>query len=196
MDIVELLVLLAFILFPLLQSVLEKLGGAGRRGLPPDVDLPPQDRADTGGPLSTPDAGMSSDTPAGHEAEEGWSAGWGRWPSDTLEDLSAEEVVTEEVAEEIVARQRRLGESVTVTEAARVTVPVVSLESVQAEPAERLAGVKPIQRLPPPTIRRRPLHPTIRGVGSRSELRRAIVLAEILGPPRGLEDMGVPGLRP
>ena len=41
------------------------------------------------------------------EAEAGWSEGWGSWPHESLEVLTAEEVVSEEAADELITLRLR-----------------------------------------------------------------------------------------
>ena len=181
MDLVEILVLLAFVFFPLIQALLEK---AAKRGRPPE--LPPPNRAEQQ-PL--PPVIVAERRQPGPAAEESWSADWGTWPTEGMEELSSEEVLTEEQADELIGLQERLAAR-EVPEAVRVTVPVVSMEQRQID---RSAEHRRFHEPAPapaarPVTRARPI--AIGGALSKpSDLRRAIMLAEVLGPPRALEGM-------
>lgn len=188
MDLVEILVLLAFVFFPLIQALLEKLGGSRRQEIPPEWEVDqeaPEERT-----LSV----ERGDTSSPVEAEDGgWSAGWGEWPgtttaeADQLEDLTAEPVVTEEEAEEILYHQIRVPEE-RVSEAARVSVPVVSLEPTQPS-RHRVDRPARTQLAPPPSHERsRRRNAFARILHDEVELRRSVMLAEVLGPPRALRE--------
>ena len=179
MDIIELLVLLAFILFPLLQALLEKMG-VGQRPEPPS---PAGEAEDEAGEVAVERAPVRASADVPEEAN--WSSGWGSWPGEQLEELAAEEVVTEEEADELIAYQERLSQR-EATEAARTTVPVVSMEPLEVDRAaehrrfhERVVTKRP-PRAPAPSER---LHSLL---SDQSEIRRAVLLSEILGPPRSL----------
>ena len=178
MDLVEILVLLAFVFFPLIQALLEKLGGSRRQEIPPEWEVDqeaPEERT-----LSV-------------ERGDTSSAGWGEWPgtttaeADQLEDLTAEPVVTEEEAEEILYHQIRVPEE-RVSEAARVSVPVVSLEPTQPS-RHRVDRPARTQLAPPPSHERsRRRNAFARILHDEVELRRSVMLAEVLGPPRALRE--------
>ena len=179
MDIVELLVLLAFILFPLLQALLEKMG-VGKPTAPPS---PPDEGENETGAVAVERA--PARTPVGRSEESSWSSGWGAWPGETLEELAAEEVVTEDEADELIAYQERLSQR-QASEAARMTVPVVSMEPLEVDRVaehrrfhQRVATKPPIAA-PAPSRRLR------RMLADQAEARRAVLLSEIIGPPRAL----------
>lgn len=192
MDIIELAILFAFVLLPLLQAVLEKIGGARR---PPVGREEAEDTRDTsepdgGQPVATKEVSSEQASQGTAEVDAGWSAGWGRWPSEPLEELAAEEIVTRAEAEEIIERQERLEDDLTSSEAALVTVPVVSMEPLYVDHTRReprRTGTRPVVRPPSPIGGRREAGRVLPGLRSRSEVRRAIVLAEVLGPPLALE---------
>src|SRR5690606_37490311 len=130
--------------------------------------LPPE--AEDGGPADVPPATVR----APRREKETWSAGWGSWPSESeaLEELAAESVLEEEDAGELVALQERLP-APEIPEAARVTVPVVSLEQLEVDrAAEHLRFHRRTAPAPPPPARREPHPGTL--PRSRAELRRAI----------------------
>lgn len=179
MDLVDLLVLLAFVGFPLLQLLLEKLGG-GRKGQPPVEDeqeptLPAPD------PIPTHEPSLPA------KAGEEWSTGWGSWPVENLEDLTTKEVVSESQADELIALQDRLASREMLPEALRVTVPVVSLEALTVDRKAEQARVRATassraivaQRFAAPSISH--------SLRSQADLRRAIILADVLGKPRGMQ---------
>lgn len=178
MSIVELLVLAAFLLFPLFQQLLQKKQ--------PPEQLPDDDQEDLAARR------QADDTEA---ADEGWSAEWGAWPEEeggeAYSDVETEvgpfeSVASEERAREMIAYQERTPVD-RMPEVARVTSPVVSLESVNVD---RAAEHDRFHR----TIGA----PQRRGRGSRkprvasllrdrNDLRRGILLKEILGPAKGLQ---------
>jgi hypothetical protein len=185
MDIADLLLLLVFIGFPLLQFVLERLGAKKRPPVPPEEEselppLPPRLPVER-----KPTATVERKATAPVDAEGGWSEGWGSWPDESLEVLTAEEVVSEEAADELISLQARLPER-EISEAARVTVPVVSLESLVVDRKAEHGRFHAITARPKPAPRRaEPLDigATLR---SPSELRRALIISEVLGPPHAL----------
>lgn len=184
MDILDLLLLLVFIGFPLLQLLLNKLG-LGRGDEPPGEDEAEQPPA----PIATKErtSAPKERTIAVETGQQGWSSGWGSWPAETLEDLAAEEVVSEVEADELISLQERLA-SHGLPEATRVSVPVVSLESLHVDRASEQARMRarPMSRAIGP---HRVAAPVIAGsLKSSADLRRAVILTEILGPPRSLRE--------
>lgn len=190
MDVVELLILLAFIVFPLIQGLLEKMMGRGRRELPPEWES--EQETPEGGPILIERAEPSA--PDGdNDGEVSWSAGWGEWPGTTtaeaeeLEELTAESVVTEEVAEEILYRQIRVPDE-DMSEAARVTVPVVSLEPARRSRTREAPSARMELAPPSGSARSRRRNQFARILHNETELRRSVMLAEVLGPPRALRE--------
>lgn len=195
MDIIELVILFAFIVLPLLQAVLQKIGGAGGKRPPPASEKEEEEREESERDWRPPGVTKEASLEPGHRgtaagSDEGWSAEWGHWPSESLEELSAEEVVTHAEAEEMIERQERLEDDLTTSEAARVTVPVVSMEPLYIDRDRGEQRTPSSGRAPPRTAaiaERREAGPVLPGLRSRSAVRRAIVLAEVLGPPRALQ---------
>lgn len=73
--------------------------------------------------------------------------------------------------------------------AVREPVQIISLETEPApEPARHAAFHRDLAGLPPAAVvTRRPRSAMLPALDSRSDLMRAIVLQEVLGPPKGLE---------
>lgn len=177
MDFVDLILLLVFIGFPLLQFVLERLGAKNRPQVPPEeeIDLPPL----------PPRLPVERKPTAPAEPEGGWSEGWGSWPHESLEVLTAEEVVSEEAADELITLQERLNDR-EISEAARVTVPVVSLESLVVDRKAEHGRFHAITAAPKPAAPRAVPLRIAETLRSPSELRRALIISEVLGPPKSL----------
>lgn len=191
MDILELFLLLVFIGFPLLQLLLNKLG-LGRGEEPPSEEeteqpLLPGPTKDQSIATKERTIATKQRTIASETGQQGWSSEWGSWPAETLEDLAAEEVVSEVEADELISLQERLATH-GLSEATRVSVPVVSLESLHVDRASERARMhaRPMSRAIGP---HRVAPPVIAGsLRSAADLRRAVVLTEVLGPPRGLRE--------
>jgi hypothetical protein len=188
MSLLELLLLAAYIGFPLLQLQLEKLKGGAPPEPPPEepAEEPPIPAARSK-PSLPPLARSKPSLPP--RQEEGWSSGWGSWPTEAPVEPTGEEDVGEHEAEELIALQRRMA-SRQPSEAVRVTVPVVSLEALHVDRKAEHARLhaRPVTR--PATVRRAAA-PTIGALlHSPADLRRAIVLAEVLGKPMALREEG------
>lgn len=152
MDFFELLILLLFIVFPLLQQLLGRKG-EGEEG--PMAEAPPETEEPRAAPEPLPEI-------------EGWSTGWGSWP----EEAPAEEAPAPEVY---------------IPEAVRVADPVVSMEAVHVDRAAEHARIHAIHARPPARPKRdRPRLAAL--LRNESDVRRGIVLAEVLGPPAALRD--------
>jgi hypothetical protein len=163
MDLFELLVLLVFIVLPLLQGLLRR-GKDGNDESPLDLERP-ADRQH--GELEAPaEAGQAAEADAAAPAG-GWSTEWGEWPG-------------EHVAPEADP----------VPEAVRVSAPVVSLEPVHINRAAEHRRLHATQSPPvrPTPVRRPRIARLLQG---SDDLRSAIILGEILGPPRSLRDRDV-----
>jgi hypothetical protein len=188
MSLLELLLLAAFIGFPLLQLLLEKLKG----GEPPEP--PPEGRAEEppipaakSKPSLPPLARSRPSLPP--RQEEGWSSEWGSWPTETPVELTDEEDAGVQEADELIVPLGRMAAQ-ELSEAARVSVPVVSLEALHVDRKAEHARLhaRPVSRAA--TVRRAAA-PTIGALlHSPADLRRAIVLAEVLGKPIALRDEG------
>ncbi|MDQ3557445.1 MAG: hypothetical protein M3409_11820 [Gemmatimonadota bacterium] len=173
----EALLFLVFLLLPLLQGLLERKKGPPR--------LPP------------PDADHENELPG---EGSGWAEGWGAWPA---EELPEEDAGNEEEA----PRRERDRVPILVQPAPTprpepAPVPIV----VSMEPlAPRPVPVRPTRdavpdraaeharfhaRVEAPAVVRRVTHRTgalqLRNLG---EVRRAVLLAEVLGPPRALRPL-------
>lgn len=185
MDIIELLILLAFILFPLLQQILEKLGGSrGEQQLPPEYDPEADQRTMEAGTTAPPEPSIES-------SDGGWSAGWGEWPAEELPEALQIEGPVDEPDAETFLRTRESWENRErpLPEVVRVHAPVVSLESLEvdreAEHRRLHARLRP--PTPPPVQRRR--SPLERALRTRAGVRQGVILAEVLGPPRSLSPL-------
>ena len=175
----EIVLILLFFVLPLIQQVLaerkkptlppreadaEERAGAIERGAAyrPELDLPPAE------PAPAPPA----------EPLDWTNAEW--------EAVAEEETVDEERAAGLSAWQEALPPEVA-PEAARVSSPVVSLEPLRVD---RRAEHDRMHRRHEQTAipSRRPSRSRLaRLVQGEDDLRRAILLAEVVGKPRGLE---------
>jgi len=180
MDLVDLILLLVFAGFPLLQFVLERLGGK-KPPPPPDLDWPddPEVPAFPGEPRAQQTATLPEAAP------DRWSESADAWSAETLESLASEEVVTEQEANELIALQERAA-SLRIPEATRVHVPVVSLESLQIDRKEEHGRFHRLVAPPPPVVRTSAATTLRASLLSPRELRRAVILTEVLGPPVSL----------
>jgi hypothetical protein len=163
----QILLVLLFLLFPLIQQLLE------RKGSPPTLPPPdPEEEArDASAPQREPPRAERS-----FAEEVGWSV-------EAAEEIAAESVVDEKQAAELQEMQRHLPEQV-LPEAVRVSAPVVSLE-----PKHVLRPTSPLRRAvpePSPAAPRRPAGAAAVGIRGHDDLRRAVLLSEILGPPKSL----------
>jgi len=195
----ELLFVALFFGAPLLGRLFEKK--------PPTLPPPPLPRSDAPGyspapgdlqPRFSVPARASLPAPAGTAG--GWSAGWGQWPEGASEEEDAAEGggLEEGVAgdhdldvDSIHTREAVSLEPVSAAEAAVRPLPEapVGLDATEVDWNREHVRFhdkyfKPAA--PPPRTDRLADH-----LRSRAEVRRAILLAEVLGPPRslrGLED--------
>lgn len=158
----ELLLVLLFVVLPLLQQLLER---RGPKRPPTEEELEALEEYE--GAIEP-----ERSVPALPHAE-------------TAGELARREVLDEEAARELAALQRRLPPE-TVPEAVRVSAPVVSTEAPgTSRRSRRTPRTDPLPAAEPPRSRSAPrVEPLLRG---REELRRAVLLSEILGPPKSLE---------
>jgi hypothetical protein len=182
MNWVELLLLAVFFILPLLQGLLGR--GKGKEGdeLPPgEIDVPDEQRRPTA--TSVERAGTA-------ESGGGWSADWGGWPDeddDVLEAETSDEDVVEEIKPFIWGRASRPDTEATVTrESVREEPRVVSMEPLvinRAAEHRRFHGS--IDAVP--KLRARPPSPLVRMLSTPDDIRRAFVLADVIGRPRSLD---------
>lgn len=206
MDFFEILIVLLFIVLPLLQQVLGKREEPGAPdGLPEDDDaerLPGLDRDGPARRAGGPAADARAEQPGGAAASSGgWAADWGEWPED--HEMEAEGASIEALERDLPA------ESLSSEEAPRPTTPssaapqgyddpararaasrVVSLEKLHVDRAAEHARLHARPDRPAATVARgRPRLAAL--MDHPDDLRRAILLAEVVGPPAALR--GPPG---
>jgi len=172
MDLFELLLLFVFFVLPLFQALIEQRRKAGRPPLPPPEDAPELPRPAEG---------------AGTTADAGWSTDWGSWPGIETDEDGRGVVVLEEAPAEVLAAEETSAELPAI-EAVRVADPVVSLEQLHVDRSAERARLLARHAGPAPATARAPRAAArIRSLlGERGGLRRAVLLAEVLGPPRAL----------
>lgn len=208
MDFFELLIILLFIVLPLLQQMLGKREEPGTTdGLPEDDDaerLPGMDREGATRP-STPagPAARTGGTGDGTVASGGWAADWGEWPDEETEREEAEGMSIEALERPEVVEVPPTDAAVRDTSGrpatpysyddparARAASRVVSLEKLHVDRAAEHARFHTRPERPTAGVGRRP--PRIAALlEDPDELRRAILLAEVVGPPAALR--GPPG---
>lgn len=215
MDLMELLFFVfLFVVLPMLQRLGKKPEGeelpAERTGKLPSAS-PPEEA----------EAGLSGRDAVGAGTPGGWSDGWGDWPRPGEAEGMPEVLLAEEDGEtedagyeqEWLSREAetRLDARPTqeegwvragaedfrpaplAPEAERVYLPVASMEALQVDRvAEHRRFHKQIAEYGGPPVLETPGRRAVRW--SRQEVRNAIVLSELLGPPRSLQD-GDPGDR-
>lgn len=188
MDWLSLLLIFVFFILPIIQQVIEQ----SRRG-----KAEPQEEMDE--PVATmegPRASTRRPEPVPVGGSGGWSEDWAPWPGSEQSEEAPEEAVLVEAAkpEEGTLRDR--------AEAERLATESESREyEARAERALRRAAellkereearlIEPAQpRLPSRAPRHAPpvTRPVRRAVlAADTDLRRAIVLSEVLGPPVSL----------
>ncbi|HEX2095608.1 MAG TPA: hypothetical protein VHG28_24640 [Longimicrobiaceae bacterium] len=184
MDWIEVLFVLLFVGFSL-------LGRVAQRKPPPGQTLPSPRESDA------PTPGLPAPTPNGAPAPApsgggGWSAGWGEWPGVDEEEGADEEVsvASDDRNAEVIHEAEAVSmEPVGASEETLRPLPVRAEESLEALQVDRAAEherfhQRYLQEAPAPR-HREALAGQLR---SRGELRRAILLAEVLGPPRALRE--------
>lgn len=204
MDFFEILIILLFIVLPLLQQVLGQRGegggpdetadGEGERlpGHRTGVERPHREEERPAGAAQERSRTPSREEPS---APGGWSADWGEWPGDEEDEAEDEagldEISAAEIPDEVrgrAPREQPMGHDA--PEQIRLATQVVSLEPLHVDRraeharlhARRSADVEPVE------LRVARLAGLIEG---RDDLRRAILLAEVVGPPAALR--GPPG---
>ncbi len=179
MDLLEVILFLVFVGAPLLGRLLQ-----GKTQPPPDSLPPfPEEREER--------EGIPFEIPA---PQGGWSAEWEQWPeSDEEEKAEAPVAVLRDAEDEDIHTAEAVSlEPVTRVEAVRrpLPTPVASLDLAEVDRGaehERFHRkiVPRVPRTPRPALRSDGLRDQLR---SRSEVRRAVILAEVLGPPRSLRE--------
>jgi hypothetical protein len=187
MDWYTLLLLFVFFILPLFQKLLE-------RGRQKDTELPPDGNWEQEYPPPPLPESRQADAqqPAGATAAkgDGWSSGWGDWPgqTETLEQLPPPP--TEEVPP-VMHVPVRTREIVVAERPVPVRLPSVP-EGQIARP--EWATTEPIR--PRKVAAHVPRRTTaMHGLRRPGQLRQAIILKEILGPPialRGSEGHRLP----
>lgn len=206
MDWFTLFLVFIFFVLPLIQQIAE---ARKRSQLPPPPELEegeehPEARLERAPPLKR------APTPP-REGGGAWSEGWGEWPGMVI--VPDAEVEADEADEEEAVPEGRPGsheESWTHRREVPAGVPAPRAEPVRGERVERVlvqrpAPVEPVEidrraehrrfheRLRTVEEVRRPTNAAARRLVSalhdREELQRAILLAEVLGPPRSLRPL-------
>lgn len=189
MNWLELLLVIVFFGAPLLGRILQ-------RNAPPQPPTVPPADAEREDIRWVPAPAPQRESLPAPAKDGGWSAGWGEWSgleADTDED--AAELAGEDIAgdhdlgaDSIHTREAISLEPVTLEEATVRPLPVtVSLEATQVDrSAEHQRFHQKYFKAPPPRPRSDRLADHLR---SRREVRRAVLLAEVLGPPRALREL-------
>lgn len=189
MDWESLLIPLLFIGIPLLGRILQ-----GRAPEPPPDVLPPPPAEPGEARSRLPAPAPSPQLPGGPAADAGWSEGWAAWPG--LEADEEEEAGVEGLAaghdldaDTIHTAEAVSLEPVAVREVAVRPLPAapVALDAAVVDRRvehERFHGKVVETPAPPPGEERLADH-----LRSRSAVRRAVLLAEVLGPPRSLREI-------
>lgn len=180
MDLFELLVVFVFVVLPLLQHLL------GRRGAGDDGH---DAEADLGGdePVVERVEARAAEPPT-------WSQDWGAWPTDeeveeaVEEDLQLEVGPDEHVRFDAPDGTHDRAPALAVPEAVRVSAPVVSMERgpvIRKGERGRLH-----ESYAAPDLHGEPVRPPRIAalLRNRGDLRDAVVLNEVIGPPISLRD--------
>lgn len=215
MDLMELLFFVfLFVVLPMLQ----------RLGKKPEGEELPEERSGklpSASPPETAGGGLPGGGRPGEGLSGGWSDGWGDWPRPGEAEGMPEVLVAEEAdeAEEAGYEQEWMSREAETRlearpsqeegwvrasredfrpaplapEAERVYLPVASMEALRVDRvAEHRRFHKQITEYAGPPVLETPGRHAVRW--SRQEVRKAIVLSELLGPPRSLQH-GDPGDR-
>jgi hypothetical protein len=197
MDWIELLLIAVFFGAPLLGRLFQRQPPSPpptipRTDSPGYAEAPARLPVPAGTTLPAPER-ATLPTPVG-----GWSAGWGQWPEGASdEEAEDEEGAADEeaivgdhdlAADSIHTREAISLEPVTASEVALRPLPEapVALDAEVDRGREHLRFHDKYFKPAPPPPRADRLADHLR---SRAEVRRAILLAEVLGPPRSLRSM-------
>ncbi|HEX2188628.1 MAG TPA: hypothetical protein VHG51_06995 [Longimicrobiaceae bacterium] len=187
MDLLELLLVLVFFGAPLLGRLL-------RRGAPQEPQLPPvETETQDAGWLPAPAPARTGPAPAAEGG--GWAAGWGAWPGieTEAEDEEGEDEETALAADDRGPGSIHTAEAISLEPveprevALRPAPVVVSLEATRVD--RKAEHQRFHQRLGEAAPRRPPPVRLADQLGSREAVRRAVLLAEVLGPPRALREL-------
>jgi hypothetical protein len=209
MDWFTLLLIFIFFVLPLIQQIAE----ARKRGGQPPVDAPEEEWDWEAEQREAQRSGTAEAQREQVSGNGGWSEGWGSWPGDPPPEPVAEERPVDRAERVTVPRrepdtvsERPSGEheralpEPTVPIRVERPVPEIRPERVLFE---RAVPVEPVhverRETRRPRERRalsRPAEGAVRSVSAmaavlhdRNQLRRALVLSEILGPPRSLREL-------
>jgi hypothetical protein len=208
MDWFTLLLIFFFFVLPLIQQIVQARKQAENPpGLPgeEEVDLEHEFPSELEGERRRPAATQSAEP---EERGDGWSAGWGAWPGEADETEVEEQPFGVPAERPLPEQVRVLRDSAPRPERSipeiRAERPIPELRSERTLP-ERPAPLAPAyleHRAEAPRIQNRTRELSMpvlgvrrgatgigRAVHDRQELRRAIILAEVLGPPRSLGDL-------
>lgn len=170
MDWFTVLLVIVFFVFPLIQQLLE----AKRRGAPieddnPEVDEPVRIRVPQ--PSEAPQPVLTAE-------RDGWSSGWGSWPGESEKSGKAADAPAP--AHQPTASPTRV-----------VSIPNLTvfddLHRPERDVATPLRQRRPQEIVQAPPIGRQSVT-SLRIVRNRSSLRSAVVMSEVLGEPRALQD--------
>lgn len=169
MDWLDLLLLAAFVLFPLLQQLLER----GRRS-----STPPSE------PMDTDSQTGPSPIEGERTRQVGLPAEWGGWTPERIEDLDDEErsVEDEEAAEPISPYAATPRPDIPMSTADTV----VSLEQLHVDRVAERARFHQQDSSAQLAARAAPVPRLVAMLRGRRRLREAIVVSEVLGPPKSL----------
>lgn len=212
MDLFEILFIALFILFPIMEGILKKRG-KGKKGPPPtgdeadagwsEPDEEPRSAADmvpddlwevmTGEERQPGEEGGAGE-PGGGEASP-WSSAPGETPTPAAEPDT--EPRTEPVFDEGPSEPWRVEDEAEEAEPASLEYQgpeAYSLETPAPEPVVREvpsseARHRAFHRLidKPKRKRKRRLSPLMKALSTPDGLREAVIMKEVLGPPKGLE---------
>ncbi|CAN5713822.1 hypothetical protein BH23GEM8_BH23GEM8_13800 [soil metagenome] len=199
MDWFTLLLIFFFFVLPLIQQIVQSRKQAENPpGLPgeEEVDLEHEFPVELEGQRRRPGPAESIEA---EEHGDGWSSGWGAWPGETVETEAEEHAIGTETEPSLLEQVRVLREQATRAERSNPEIRperVVFERPVPAEPVyveHRAEGPRVQSRtrvLSTPVLGvRRGATDIGRAVHDRQELRRAVILAEVLGPPRSLGEL-------
>jgi hypothetical protein len=196
MDWVTLLLIFIFFVLPLAQQLLEQ----ARRGRTPPGEEMPDEYLEEPDPVRlerpAPSPRVEREVKEESVTQGSWSGEWGSWPAPDEEQVALQRI--EEREREMLARRmprsrepepevtRSLPETPS-AEAEIVRAPraltVKKVAGVPARPSETRPAKRKTQ--PPATVISR--SSIASRLGNAGELRKAIILAEVLGPPVALK---------